>query len=107
MNRRLAEFKKNSDSTTGESILADFFKERFIEPLVINVTNPSNDSFDNLRTFIERVRIFNRQISKMFYLNKSTFFVLKIKNGSFSNYMTHEETKEVKRENELNEELEQ
>lgn len=82
MNRRLAEYKKNNDSTTGESILADFFKERFIEPLVINVTNPSNDSFDNLRTFIER-------------------------NGTFSNYMTHEETKELKRENELNEELEQ
>lgn len=82
MNRRLAEYKKNNDSTTGESILADFFKERFIEPLVINVTNPNNDSFDNLRTFIER-------------------------NGTFSNYMTHEETKELKRENELNEELEQ
>jgi len=61
MNRRLAEFKKNNDATTGESILADFFKERFIEPLVINVTNPSNDSFDNLRTFIERVRIFFNQ----------------------------------------------
>lgn len=81
MARRFAEYKKINNTEKGDPVIADFFKENknfggtgkktdaernkisSVEIQKINIENDQNIIFDNIRTFIERVKT-----KKLFFL---------------------------------------